>query len=152
MIVRQATLDELPDLSDLCLRSKAVWGYDQAFLEACRSELALRPDELATTRIAVAETDGGIAGVVQIKVMGTDAELLKLFIAPHGLRRGLGRTLFNWAAVEAKHMGATHLLIEADPDAAPFYRRLGAHDVGVAISQSIPGRTLPKLRFEITNV
>jgi GNAT superfamily N-acetyltransferase len=149
LIVRHATLEELPDLSDLCLRSKAVWDYDHAFLEACRSELTLRPDELATTRIAVAETDGGIAGVVQIKVMGTEAELLKLFIAPHGLRRGLGRPLFDWAVAEAKSLGATHLLIDADPDAAPFYRRLGAHDVGLAISHSIPGRTLPKLNFKL---
>jgi hypothetical protein len=34
--LRAPRLDELEALSDLCLRSKAVWGYDAAFLEACR--------------------------------------------------------------------------------------------------------------------
>lgn len=149
MIVRPATLEELPDLSDLCLRSKAVWGYDQAFLEACRDELTLRSDDLATTQIAVAEADGSLAGVAQIKVMGVDADLLKLFIAPDKLRQDLGHTLFDWAVAEARRLGATHLLIEADPDAAPFYRRLGARDVGVAASQSIPGRFLPRLSYKL---
>jgi len=149
LVVRRARLEELPELSDLCLRSKAVWGYVPAFIEACRDELTLRPDELATTRIAVAETDGGMSGVVQIKVTGPAADLLKLFIAPHELRHGLGRLLFGWAVAEARGMGATHLLIEADPDAAPFYRSLGACDIGVTASHSIFGRSIPKLRFEL---
>jgi len=33
-------IDELPGLSDLCFRSKAVWGYDKEFMEACRGELS----------------------------------------------------------------------------------------------------------------
>jgi hypothetical protein len=36
LTIRKATPEELPNLSELCLRSKAVWGYDQAFMEACR--------------------------------------------------------------------------------------------------------------------
>ena len=149
LIVRQARLEELPDLSELCLRSKAVWGYDQAFLETCRHELTFQPEDLDTTHIAVAETSVGIAGVAQVKVIDTEADLLKLFIAPSELRRGVGRVLFDWAIMEAKRIGATHLIIEADPDAAAFYRRMGASDAGVSRSHSIPGRWLPKLRLEL---
>ena len=47
--LRDARHDELPGLSELCLRSKAVWGYDDAFMTACRTELTLRPDELQST-------------------------------------------------------------------------------------------------------
>jgi hypothetical protein len=46
-------------------------------------------------------------------------------------------------------MGADRLLIEADLEAAPFYRRMGAHDYGLAPSGSIPGRMLPKLVKEL---
>jgi hypothetical protein len=42
-------------------------------------------------------------------------------------------------------MGADRMVIEADPDAAPFYRRIGAKDCGLVPSGSIPGRMLPKL-------
>ena len=88
LVVRQARLEELPGLSELCLRSKAVWGYDQAFLEAGRSELTLLPEELRTTLVAVAESESGVAGVVQIKVADAAAELLKLFIEPCKLESG----------------------------------------------------------------
>jgi N-acetylglutamate synthase-like GNAT family acetyltransferase len=148
-VVRQARLEELPGLSELCLRSKAVWGYDQAFLEACRSELTLRPEELRTTLVAVAESESGVAGVVQIKVADAEADLLKLFIEPRKLRSGIGSFLLSWAIEQAKSMGATRLLVESDPDAASFYRGIGAYDVGVAPSGSIPGRFLARLAFDL---
>jgi hypothetical protein len=46
-------------------------------------------------------------------------------------------------------MGARRVFIEADPDAAPFYRRMGARDAGLAPSGSIAGRMLPRLVFEL---
>jgi GNAT superfamily N-acetyltransferase len=149
LVVRQARLEELPGLSELCLRSKAVWGYDQAFLEACRSELTLRPEELRTTLVAVAESESGVAGVVQIKVADAEADLLKLFIEPRKLRSGIGSFLLSWAIEQAKSMGATRLLVESDPDAVSFYRGIGAYDVGVAPSGSIPGRFLARLAFDL---
>jgi GNAT superfamily N-acetyltransferase len=149
LVVRQARLEELPGLSELCLRSKAVWGYDQAFLEACRSELTLRPEELRTTLVAVAESESGVAGVVQIKVADAEADLLKLFIEPRELRSGIGSFLLSWAIEQAKSMGATRLLVESDPDAASFYRGIGAYDVGVTPSGSIPGRFLARLAFDL---
>lgn len=41
------------------------------------------------------------------------------------------------------------LTVDADPDAAPFYRRMGARDDGQAASGSIPGRLLPRLVFDV---
>ena len=144
-ILRGPTVEELPALSALCLRSKAVWGYDNDFMEACRRELTIEPRELGSTSIAVAEKDGKIVGVAQIKVAGSEADLLKLFVEPTTLRSGVGQTLFVWATDHAISKGANRLVIEADPDAVPFYRRMGAEDCGFAQSGSIAGRMLPKL-------
>lgn len=141
--------DELAALSALCLRSKAVWGYDAAFMAACVAELTLTPADLRDTPMRVAEDDDGIAGVVQISVDGTEAELEKLFVDPARLRTGAGRVLFDWAAKTARGLGAERLIIDADPDAAPFYRRMGARDVGTAPSGSIPGRVLPRLALDL---
>jgi len=58
LTIRPATIDELSGLSDLCFRSKAVWGYDEEFMEACRGELSFEPRDLDLTPIAVAEHDG----------------------------------------------------------------------------------------------
>jgi GNAT superfamily N-acetyltransferase len=144
-VLRTPAVEELPALSALCFRSKAVWGYDKDFMEACRSELCIDPRELRSTSIAVAEDRGNIVGVAQVRVVGNEAELLKLFVEPTALRGGIGKALFSWVTLTAKCMGADHLVIEADPDAVPFYRRMGAEDCGFAPSGSIAGRLLPKL-------
>ena len=145
LTIRAPTIDELSDLSDLCFRSKAVWGYDVEFMDACRAELSFEPRDLELTPIAVAEHYGKPIGVAQVKVVDDEADLLKLFVEPSALRSGTGKALLVWATDVAKKLGATRLIIEADPDAAPFYRRMGAYDVGQAPSGSVPGRMLPKL-------
>ncbi|MDZ4869600.1 MAG: GNAT family N-acetyltransferase [Alphaproteobacteria bacterium] len=145
LVLRAPRAAELTALTDLCLRSKAVWGYDRAFMEACRVELTLTQEDLRETVLQVAERDGAIVGMAQISAEGGTGYLDKLFIEPGQLRAGAGRTLFAWARTAAAKLGATRLVIEADPDAAPFYRRMGARDDGTAPSGSIPGRVLPRL-------
>ena len=149
LTIRQPTVDELSGLSDLCFRSKAIWGYDEEFMEACRGELSLEPRDLELTSIAVAEHGGKPIGVAQLKVVDDEADLLKLFVEPSVLRNGTGKALLAWANDVAKKLGAKRLTIEADPDAAPFYRRMGAYDVGQAPSGSVPGRMLPKLAMNL---
>jgi GNAT superfamily N-acetyltransferase len=151
-IIRPPAVEELPALSALCFRSKAVWGYDNDFMEACRRELSIEPCDLRSTSIAVAEENGIVVGIAQIKVIGSEADLLKLFVEPTALRVGIGRALLAWATDLATSRGADRLVIEADPDAAPFYRRMGARDVGLAPSGSIPGRMLPKLIKDLHSI
>jgi hypothetical protein len=57
LTIRASTIDELSNLSDLCFRSKAVWGYDEEFMDAFRGELSFEPRDLELTP-AVAEHDG----------------------------------------------------------------------------------------------
>jgi len=118
-------------------------------MEACRGELSFEPRDLGLTPIAVAEHDGKPIGVAQLKVVDGEADLLKLFVEPSALRSGTGKALLAWATDAAKKLGATRLTIEADPDAAAFYRRMGAYDVGQAPSRSVPGRMLPKLAMNL---
>ena len=145
LLIRPPAVDELPALSELCMRSKAVWGYDAAFMAACRAELSFDPRDLDSSRIAVAAREGSILGVAQVKMIGRDADLQKLFVEPAALRGGVGQALFVWACEAARELGASQMIIEADPDAAAFYRRLGARDAGLAPSGSIAGRMLPRL-------
>jgi GNAT superfamily N-acetyltransferase len=145
--LRPARPDEADTLTELCLRSKAVWGYDDAFMRACRAELTLTAEDCATPLIQVATDGDVVAGVVQVTINGEAADLAKLFIAPGTIRAGVGRKLFDWAVTTARQHGARWIRIEADPDAAGFYRRMGAVDDGTAPSGSIPGRVLPRLKL-----
>ena len=107
-------------------------GYSDEFMEACRGELSFEPRDLELTPIAIAEHDGKPIGVAQLRVVDGEADLLKLFVEPSALRSGTGKAPLAWAIDVAKKQGATRLTIESDPDAAPFYRRMGAYDVGQA--------------------
>ncbi|MEL7368219.1 MAG: GNAT family N-acetyltransferase [Myxococcota bacterium] len=146
MKLRAPTRDELPALTDLCIRSKAHWGYNSAFLAQCRAELTLTSDELKKTKVAVAEDDlGRILGVAQVIQEGADAWVEKLFIDPEHMGEGAGRFLYGWCVRTARDVGAGRLIIEADPDAVGFYARMGAVRQGDVPSGSIPGRRLPRL-------
>ena len=147
--LRDACKSELPSLSELCLRSKAVWGYDDAFMTACRAELTLHPEELRSTSLQLAVRDSTVVGLTQVKVTDTDADLLKLFVEPALLRSGVGRLLFEWATARARGLGAVRMMIEADPGAVPFYERMGARHAGFAPSQSILGRMLPCMQMDL---
>ena len=148
-IIRAPDVSELPALSELCMRSKAVWGYDPDFMAACLTELTFVPGDLVSSRIAVAARGESVLGVAQVRMVGRDADLQKLFVEPSALRGGVGKALFDWAIDAAREMGASRMIIEADPDAAPFYRSLGARDAGFAPSGSIAGRMLPKLTLDL---
>lgn len=149
VLLRPARDSECPELGELCLRSKAVWGYDAAFLEACRAELSIHPADLDPGLLHVAEVDGKLVGVVQLIREGGDLHLDKLFIDPAVLRAGVGSRLLEWAVTRASELGAARLVIDADPGAADFYRRMGAKDVGTIASASIPGRLLPRLELAL---
>lgn len=143
------TSADLAAMSALCLRSKAHWGYDAVFMAACREELTLTENDLDTSALTSAWRDGALAGVAQVKPEENGAEIWKLFVDPPHMGTGVGRQLFAWCVDQAENLGAAELRIEADPEAVPFYQRMGAKITGSAPSGSIPGRRLPLLRYTL---
>ena len=76
-------------------------------------------------------------------------DLLHLFVDPQGLRQGVGRALFEAACIWCLAQGGTKLMILSDPNAADFYRRMGARLIGEAPSDAMPDRNLPLLEFRL---
>lgn len=150
MEVRPARAGEAAALSALALRSKAHWGYDAAFLDACRTELRLRDDELAARRTLVAELGGAIAGFGTLEGDPPQGELGMLFVEPAAIGRGVGGALLSALVSAARDEGFTRLAIDADPNAEAFYIAHGAVRVGEVASGSLPGRLLPQLELALT--
>ncbi len=138
--------DEGAFLTELCLRSKAVHGYDATFIEMCRDELTVHPG-MPGREIAVAESGGTVAGMGEISVDGDAAVLEKVFVEPAFIGTGVGRVLFDWAKARAAWAGAARLSWDADPGAERFYAAMGAVQVGTSPSGSIPGRFLPRMQL-----
>ncbi|WP_052849362.1 GNAT family N-acetyltransferase [Streptomyces avicenniae] len=145
--IRPARRDEGPTLSALAMRSKAHWGYDAAFMAACRAELTITAAR--TERSAIAELDGALAGFVTLDGGPPEGEIGMMFVAPEAMGRGIGRLLFTHAADTARAAGCTSLLIDADPHAEGFYRAMGGVRIGEMPSESIAGRMLPLLRLDL---
>jgi GNAT superfamily N-acetyltransferase len=148
VVMRPGLDHEASLLSDLALRSKGHWGYDQAFLDACREELTLTPAEVPAKRVIVAERDGRVVGFYTLAGDPPVASLDHLFVEPAEIGTGVGRTLWRHAVAAAQALGFTRMEIEADPDAEAFYLAMGARRRGTAPSGSIPGRQLPLLEYE----
>jgi ribosomal protein S18 acetylase RimI-like enzyme len=148
IVFRAARGDEADLLTELALRSKGYWGYDQQFLDACRAELTFRPEDVVTRRIVVADSSSGIVGFYSIDGEPPSGELGNLWAIPERIGTGLGRRLWQHAVASASEAGYTSLLIEADPNAAGFYEAMGVDRIGEVPSGSAPGRTLPLLLFK----
>ncbi len=148
--LRTPRLEEYAAADELCMRSKAVWGYDDAFMKRCAPVLRVRT-ELANLGLScVALRDGALVGVAQVECEATESELDLLFVDPHAMGAGIGRALFDWACTTAAARGATTMTIMSDPGALAFYQAMGAQLVGEAPSDAIPGRALPVLTMALT--
>lgn len=142
--VRPARAGEARLLTDLCLRSKAHWGYDAAFMRQAATGLDVTDDDIAAGEVFVAEDPAGRAlGIYALDVDGATVDLDRMFVDPAAIGTGVGRALFAHAVARATTHGCTTMTILADPNAAPFYERMGAVFVRMAPSDTIPGRELP---------
>jgi GNAT superfamily N-acetyltransferase len=132
------------------MRSKAVWGYPDAFIEACRPVLTVRAEAIEAGLVQVVDADGVIGGFYALrKLSGERCELDLLFVEPDFIGQGLGARLYRHALVEAGRLGWTSLEIESDPGAEAFYLRMGARRVGTRASTVEPGRELPVLETDV---
>ena len=150
MRIRAARGDEAGLLSELALRSKAYWGYDETFLADCRDELTLRPSGIDRRRTVVAERDGRVIGFATLQGEPPAGELGMLFVDPSVIGNGVGRLLFDHVAATARGLGFRRLTLDADPNAEPFYLAMGATRTGTVPSGSIPGRELPRMAVPLT--
>jgi GNAT superfamily N-acetyltransferase len=149
VVVRPARPAEAALLSALALASKGHWGYDAAFLAACREELTLTAEDVVAQRAAVAERDGEVLGFHTLVGEPPVLELGMMFVRPDRVGHGVGRELWAHATAAAARLGAERLTIDADPHAEAFYLAMGAVRVGEEPSESIPGRVLPRLELPI---
>ncbi len=143
--LRPARREESDALGALCVRSKAHWGYDAAFMAACAPFLVVPPEAIARgdVQVAVDADDRPLAFAQLSPRVGDAIELDKLFVEPGLIRAGLGVLLLRWAMDTARQRGARRLAIVADPDAAAFYEKAGARFLHHVASDAMAGRQLP---------
>lgn len=153
IVVRRARADEGEVLSALSMRAKQSNGYDDAFMARCRAELTVTEDRLAADEYWVAEsrTVRGCASL-SLHADGKTAEIHSFFVEPdfHGM--GVGKMLWSKLRERAEALSLESLCLDADPNAVPFYLKMGFRQVGEAASGSIEGRTIPHMKLDLKAV
>ncbi len=144
-LIRRARLDETGALTDLAMRSKAVWGYGEAFMAACLAEMTIQPAAIRAGEVWVAEEGGAAVGILELVPGAEEAEVRMIFVAPERIGGGIGVALWRHMEMRALAHGAGRIGLDADPNAVPFYERMGMRVTGKSPSGSIPGRMLPRM-------
>lgn len=150
--LRSASPAEAACLSDLAIRSKAHWGYTEAFLDACRAELSYSPRQIEDDSVdfVVGMVGDTVAGFYALKKLsGSEFELEALFVEPNFIGQGIGRALLDHAKSTVVRDGGKRIVIQGDPHAEKFYRSAGGRLTGYRNSESIRGRKLPLFTIDI---
>lgn len=147
LLIRTARAEDHEELSSLALRSKGHWGYPAAFLEACRAELTYDASVCGSGSMWVAAVGETTVGFSLLQDEPPIGELAALFVDPPAIGTGCGRRLLAHTLGVARERGFVRLVLDADPEAEPFYLHCGARRIGSSPSGSIPGRELPRLEF-----
>jgi N-acetylglutamate synthase-like GNAT family acetyltransferase len=148
--IRRARPEEANALSDLSFRSKAHWGYDATFMEACRDDLTITPAEISDQPMYVLEKCHLLIGFYGLRRLDAEEALLhSLFVEPSAIGYGYGKRLWLHAVETARRLGFHSLALHSEPHAEGFYQAMGTVRVGDVLSTVAPGRLLPLMRFNL---
>ena len=147
--IRRALPSEAAKLSALALRSKALWGYNAAFMEACRSPLTVDPAAIEKCPFYILDEGGVITGFYGLSGQPPRGEIEFLFVEPESVRSGRGQRLARHFLALARSLGFEELDVSADPSAEGFYVAMGAVRIAEVPSDAIPNRLIPRLRFSL---
>ena len=148
-MIRRATPEEASTLTTIALEAKRYWGYPEHWIKHWESDLTISADFIREHHVYVAEVEGEIRGFYALCVTGDNAELEHLWVTPASIRTGVGKELFLDAMEKAAALAVRDVEISSDPNAAGFYKRMGATQIG-EVESPIDGqaRKLPRLKIE----
>lgn len=146
--IRPARSDDAAELHALTQRSAMYWGYEPEFLEWEPEAIAVTPSFLESAITGVLEAGGAILGYYALVIKPEGVYLDKLFVDPAHIGTGCGRRLWLDAVQTARDLGHAEMLLDADPNAAPFYRAMGAEWTGEIVT-SRPGWKLQTFRYDL---
>lgn len=135
MKIRRAQESDAVVLTRIAHESKRHWGYPECWIELWRNDLTITPEFIAGNEVYLAEDGNEALGCYGLTSGTPNWTLEHFWVRPAAMGRGVGRRLFEHARAVAESAGAKILEIDADPNAEPFYLRMGAVRIGEVRSE-----------------
>jgi GNAT superfamily N-acetyltransferase len=147
-MIRNAIPEEAQQLTQIALDAKRHWGYPEHWIQQWESDLTITPEFIQENQVFVIEDEGGVKGFYALCVAGSKAELEHMWVTPAFIGTGIGKELFLDAMDRATALKVNEIELSADPNAAGFYKRMGATKIGETDAE-IDGqpRTLPRMKI-----
>lgn len=146
-MIRRAVPEDTPALRAMMAGSN---GYERPAARAMIFRFAAGwsvPE--GAHEIWLAQTLHAVQGFYALIPHGEDQELDLFFTSNDSQGTGLGRRLFEHMADRARALGAARVVISSNPEAAGFYRRMGAADVGMTPPGDGISWERPKLELQL---
>lgn len=148
LTLRDARIEDAAMLTRIAVAAKSHWGYSNELMQLWRPQLTISPQSIDRGIVTVAELDGNGIGFSGLDIEASPPEIDDLWVLPDFQHRGIGRLLFEHVCQSARHRGFDKIVIVSDPNAAGFYERMGASQIGWHPSTPT-GRKLPKFLLQV---
>ena len=130
VFIRRVLPEEAVQLSRIALAAKRHWGYPARWIEIWTPQLTYDPEYFVQNESWAAEMDHAPVAFYTLLSRDGTAWLENLWVMPDRIGKGIGKELFMHAVDRARRRGYTLLQLEADPNAAGFYEKMGMHKIG----------------------
>ena len=150
VLIRPAIPEDAYALTQIALAAKRHWDYPERWMEIWTPQLSFAPEYLESNESWVAMDGDQQIGFYTLQDKNGIAWIENLWILPAYIGKGVGRQLFLHALELARQREYKTLQLEADPNAAGFYEKMGMHKIGDRHSE-VDGqpRTLPIMEMTL---
>ena len=128
--IRPAQPRDAATLTQIALAAKAYWGYPRRWMDLWKPQLTFSPEYFGVHESWVAEIDRAPIGFYTLLEKDGSAWIENLWVSPELIGRGVGKRLFLHALDLSRQRGFENLRLEADPNAAGFYEKMGMKKIG----------------------
>jgi ribosomal protein S18 acetylase RimI-like enzyme len=129
MFIRPIHPEEADTLSEIAFSAKSHWRYPEHWMEMWRPQLTFTPEYFEATGGWVAVDKETAVGFYTLEEKNGNAWIENLWILPEYIGKGIGKALFLHGLEISRQRGYTILRLEADPNAAGFYEKMGMYKI-----------------------
>jgi GNAT superfamily N-acetyltransferase len=153
-MIRKAREGEHLALTDLAFRSaQQAWNYPDEFMAWEPDAISVTPEHVSEHCTYVLERGGRILGFYVLRSADPHIQMARLMVEPDSIGTGCGRQLWEHAVEVVRSLGENVMTLDADPNAEPFYKRMGAKTVGVHDWEPpmMPGWRVKKMAYDVVD-
>lgn len=146
-VIRRARPEEAEILSALAVESEAYWGYPPQYMERFKTIYRVTAGFIGENPVYLLLEEGRVQGFYGLLLGNGEPALEYFYIARERIGRGYGTLLWKHLVEKCRELGIRELVIIAAPEAAGFYKRMGAVAAGELESRVLAGRKVVRLVY-----